>query len=184
MTHAVMKQIIEYINKSVAANKGYAHIWSTQILWTWQWWFELVLTIGPIIIWFIFRKRDSTGRLLYVGFFALIIISWLDLLGNSYKFWYYPFKLIPTFPPFFPWDTLMSIEIMFLIQYKPTFSPWLKSITFGLVNAFVGEPVMKLLGLYVLVHWKHIYSFPVYIVIYLLAHRMAQSKTFDMLYEM
>jgi hypothetical protein len=148
------------------------------VLFTWQWWVQFFLFIVPIIIWFRFRKKESTGRLLYAGTVALLILSWLDFGGNCYGLWYYAYKLIPFLPPFIPWETLIVVQIMALLQYKPNVSPWVKAIGLGLFNAFIGEPIVTWMGIYTPVHWSCFYSFPIYLIVYLIAHYLVRSEQF------
>lgn len=183
MNRLVLKQLLAYIHEIVDANKGYAHLWQTHVLWTWQWWIQLLFTIMPIVIWIVLRNRDSTDRLLYAGFFVIIIASWMDFIGNSFGLWYYPFKLVPSLPPFLPWETSITVEVMLFLQYKSAVSPWIKAIVMGLINSFVFEPLAVWMGLYVPVHWRHIYSLPIYILMYLLAHCLVKRKAFKRLDE-
>lgn len=170
-------------NDMVLANWESLHFWAKHVLWTWQWWLELALAILPVVSWIMLRKKDSTSRLLYAGFFVLAISMWLDFIGNSYGLWYYPYKLLPSLPPFFPMETFIPVEVMFLLQYWPTASSWIKATLLGASNSFVAEPLTKWMGLYVLLHWQYVYSLPIYMMIYLMAHRLVQSRTFKRLDE-
>jgi len=171
-------QLYQLLEQEARSNKKYIQIWTSHILFTWQWWVQLALVIVPIVVWILLRKRNCTNRLLYVGFFVFIITSWLDFTGNSFMLWYYPYKLVPTHPPIFPWESFIIVEVLLLLQYKSTFSPWLKAIAFATVNSFIGEPLAHGLGLYIPLHWRYIYSFPIYIVIYLITHYMARVEMF------
>jgi len=42
-------------------------------------------------------------------------------------------------------------------------------------SAFVAEPVSQMADLYHPVHWKHTYSFPIYVGLYLLASSIAKK---------
>ncbi|MFC6604110.1 hypothetical protein ACFQDF_25425 [Ectobacillus funiculus] len=65
-----------------------------------------------------------------------------------------------------------------LIQYKPSISPIIKAIIFGGCSAFVAEPIFSAIHFYELVHWKYYYSFPIYIMVYLIAHWISKRTTF------
>ena len=183
MNDTTMKGVVEYVHQVKTANMGYAHLWVTHVLGTWQWWIQLIMVILSVVFWIIVRKRTSTGRLLIAGLFALSTSMWLDFIGSSFELWYYPYKLIPSIPPVFPWESVIPIEILLLLQYRPSLSPWIKAMTIGAINSFIFEPLMEQMGVYVRVHWRHIYSFPIYIILYLIAHRLAQMKTFKRLVE-
>ncbi|TFE23473.1 hypothetical protein [Cohnella luojiensis] len=85
-----LKHIKELIMNTARDSIDYFHVWKNHVLFTWQWWFSLALFIVPIAVWVILRKRDSTDRLLYAGFFVLLTASWLDFMGNNFGLWYYP----------------------------------------------------------------------------------------------
>lgn len=183
MPNDAMQQIIHDLQQLVDANFAYFPLWLAHVLWTWQWWIQLVLCLVSIFGWIALRKRNSTGRLLLVGFFVLSTSMWLDFLGNSFGLWYYPYKLVPTLPPFFPWESTIPAEILLILQYKPTLSPWVKAIFLGVLNAFILEPIAVKMGLYVMVHWSYFFSFPIYVVLYLVSHHLAHLDTFKRLDE-
>lgn len=88
--------------------------------------------------------------------------------------------LTPTIPSFFPWDiTLMPVFVMLLIQFKPHIHFIWKALFFGLVVSFVVEPFYEWIGHYDAVHWKHIYSLPIYIIIYIIADWLTKRKSFE-----
>ena len=92
------------------------------------------------------------------------------LLGESYPFQTILYTLgLCIFPVF----------IMTLIQNKPSLSPILKGLFFAVVSKFVGEPLFLWLGFYVMKHWHIYYSFPIYFIIYLLAHKMSTVSSFE-----
>ncbi|WP_052737995.1 CBO0543 family protein [Bacillus sp. SA1-12] len=92
--------------------------------------------------------------------------------------------MIPTIPAFGPWDlTVLPVTVMFFIQFKPHRSPIIKAIIFGSGAAFIGEPIFKWLDLYEPNHWKSIYSFPIYIFIYLASHFISTRKHYKELDE-
>lgn len=56
----------------------------------------------------------STDRILYTGFFVMVISLVLDILGDQLGFWHYRFNVIPVLPTYFPWDlTLMPLTQIF-----------------------------------------------------------------------
>lgn len=178
MNDSLLTDIRNTIKQVVEANQHYFDIWKDHILFTWQWWVQLFFTIGPVILWFLFRKKQSTARVFFSGLFVLLIASGFDFIGNSYGLWYYPIKLVPAIPPFIPWNLMLALEVMVLLEYKSRFSPILKAIIMSLFNTFVVEPLTVWLGFYVPVYWNILYSVPIYMAIYLIAHRISRSHTF------
>jgi hypothetical protein len=46
-------------------------IWQEHVLFYDLWWFGVALSIIPWIIWFLIRKKQSTDRIMYVGFYIM-----------------------------------------------------------------------------------------------------------------
>ncbi|HEU5139107.1 MAG TPA: CBO0543 family protein [Bacillales bacterium] len=174
---------IDTIHKAYKAlyevNQAMTQVWVTDSLFAWQWWLQVGLTLVPWTVWLIFRKRDSTDRLLYAGFFAMLVSSWLDFEGVSLGLWSYEYSLIPTMPTFIPWDfSLIPVTIMFLLQVKPNLNPVIKAIFFAGMTCCVGEPIFKWVNVYNPEGWKYIYSFGIYGLIYLATHYVSRRTNF------
>jgi hypothetical protein len=154
-------------------------IWSEHVVFSGIWWLGVVLTILPWIIWFIFRKKNSSDRILYAGLFVAVISLCLDVTGDQLGLWHYRFVVVPFLPTYIPWDlTLMPLTVMFMIQIKPNINPLIKAVLFALISSFIAEPISKWLGVYVLDSWKYYYSAPIQFVIYLIAHYLSQRDNF------
>ncbi|MGG4555463.1 CBO0543 family protein [Paenibacillus humicus] len=106
----------------------------------------------------------------------IIVSSWLDQLGIAMGLLHYHWEVIPFMPANFPWNfSLLPVTVMFLHQYKSGIHPLFKALLFGGFSAFVAEPVSQMADLYHPVHWKHTYSFPIYVWLYLLASSIAKK---------
>lgn len=161
------------------ANDKYFYFWKKHTLLHWDWWFSLGLSIIPWIIWWKWRDKENTARFMFAAFFIVIISSFLDFFGVTLGLWYYAGKLIPTIPSYVPWDfCLIPVTMTLLMQIRPYISPFKKAVCYGAVTAFVGEPIFEWLNFYTPIHWKHIYSFPVYVLIYLAADWISKRTTF------
>ncbi|PLS04298.1 CBO0543 family protein [Neobacillus cucumis] len=175
-----IKQIGDFYIELKKIHHKYFDFWLHDTFLHWDFLLSLSLAVIPWLLWFKFRKRESTFRLLLAGFFVLIISSWLDFWGTMYGLWYYTGKVLPSMPSFIPWDfCLLPVTIMFMVQYKPKTSPILKGLIFSCLTSFIGEPLFKWIGIYVQVNWSIFYSFPIYFLIYLVAHRLSRVKAFD-----
>ncbi|MGD6942821.1 hypothetical protein ACQCT6_12365 [Cytobacillus gottheilii] len=79
------KHIKELINEQYEsiddAHSALTEIWMEDILFSFGWLTTLVLTVLPWVVWFIFRNKDSSARLLLGGLWAMLISSWLDYVG-------------------------------------------------------------------------------------------------------
>ncbi|MFD2444092.1 CBO0543 family protein [Bacillus sp. CGMCC 1.16607] len=172
----------EFFEQIHKIEKEYFHYWIENTLWDWEFWLSIFLSVFPWIVWLIVRKRGSEARLLLAGSFALIIASWLDFLGIIFGLWHYSGRVLPTIPAFLPWDfSLIPVTLMLWLQFKPTYNPFLKAIIYSALSSFIGEPLFEWIGFYTEVNWSAFYSFPIYTVIYLIAYRISQAKTFDTL---
>jgi hypothetical protein len=175
-----MKKVGSFYEMNTKANQEYIEFWKEHTLFHWDFWVALIFIIVPIIFWIKIRKKESSNRLLFVGFFVLIIASYLDFVGVQFGKWYYTGKALPTIPSYLPWDwTIFPVFVMTLIQFKPSIPPLIKGLFFAGFSAFVGEPLFLWLGFYVMNDWHTYYSFPIYFVIYLLAHKMSTVKNFE-----
>jgi hypothetical protein len=158
--------------------------WQENTLWHWEFWVSVLFSVVPWVIWFVFRKRGSEARLLLAGLFVILIASLLDFLGVVFGIWHYSGKALPIIPSYIPWDfTLLPVTVMFWLQIKPKSNPFLKAVIFAALCAFIGEYLFEWLGLYTPKEWRSIYSFPIYIVIYLIADRISRTGAFKPLDE-
>ncbi len=149
-------------------------------LFTWKWWIAVVMLIVPWILWILFRKKESTARLLFASFIVMLLSSTLDSVGVDYGKWMYPVKVIPlpTISYSFRYS-LLPVLVMFFLQFKPGFNPFIKALIFGGLGAYVGMPLMAMLDLYKKIDWAYTYSFFILIVMYLVADWFSRRKSFE-----
>lgn len=86
------------------ANMELNNLGMEHIIFSWQWWLTVLMSIVPWILWFIFHKKESRARLLFAGFSTILIASFLDFLGVAYGLWVYLVDVIFTIPAFILWD--------------------------------------------------------------------------------
>lgn len=177
-TSGMHKTFLEY-------HQAYDHrmnAWKQEVLFTWQWWFGVLITIIVWVLWLFFRNRDSSDRLLYAGLFVCLASLTLDNTGIQLSLWTYLKPFTPVIPAYIPFDfALMPVTIMFIIQYFSKRNPWIVGFIFGLISALIGEPIFKLMGIYDPVNWKSWYSIPLYTVIYVISHKLTLRDKFKQL---
>lgn len=174
-----IQEVGGFYKKISEINKEYMNYWLENSLFGFDFWISLSLSIIPWIIWFRVRKMESQGRLLIAGFLMLLLSSWFDFLGVTFGLWYYSVDILPTIPSYLPWDfTILPVLTMLFIQYKPNMNSLKKAIVFSAFNSFLGEPMMELIGLYVPLKWNIFYSFPIYMILYLLCDRLAHMDAY------
>jgi hypothetical protein len=140
--------------------------WQENNFLTYKWWFLVVLSIVPAIVWWVQvdKKRliENTAYGLFYGVTAIL----LDSIGSNAMVWTYPVRLTPYLnPQLYPYDVGVVI-IPFMMVYQK-FSMAFKKffIATGVLSlflAFVAEPFMVYMGIYKEITWKHMYSFPIY----------------------
>lgn len=178
------EQVIEIIDRNVNVIEGLIYekieIWVDYVLFSPLWWLGIALSIVPWIVWGIFRKKNSTARLLLASFFVIVVSLILDVLGDQLAFWHYRFHVIPILPTYLPWDlTLMPVTAMSILQIKPKANPYLKAVIFALLASYVGEPAAAWLDIYEPKNWQYTYSVPIQFLIYVAAHYISSMKTFE-----
>ncbi|HWP98694.1 MAG TPA: CBO0543 family protein [Syntrophomonadaceae bacterium] len=157
-------------------------LWLKYVLFGWRWWIGVFLMLAPWILWFIFRKKDSSDRLLYAGLFTILISSWFDVLGILFGLWSYYYPVVPFSPAFVPWDfSLLPVITMAFLQYKPKINPYLKAVIYSVIGSFIAQPLFVWMGYYNSKHWEHYYSFPIFFVIYLIAYKFSVATRFEKL---
>ena len=167
----------EVYNKVTQTNLEIYNIWLTHIVFSWRWWLGVALSIVPWILWVKIRDRNNTARLLFVGLVAAIISNVLDTIGTSYGLWHYDWKVFPFITVYFPWDfTLFPVSIIMMLQFMPKWNKYIKAVAFSFMCSFVFEPFFSWVGLYDAVNWKYLYSFIIYIPIYLYYEYLYKSK--------
>ncbi|MGF7034215.1 magnesium-transporting ATPase (P-type) [Paenibacillus mucilaginosus] len=155
-------------------------IWAEHIVLTPLWWFGVILSIAPWIVWYCIRERQCTDRILYAGLFVMCISMMLDIVGDQFGYWHYRYNVLPLVPTYFPWDlTLMPVTVMLLLQYKPGANPLLKALFFSLLTSYAAEPFFAWLQVYQIADWRYSYSVPIQFAIYLFAHYLTRRYQFQ-----
>lgn len=175
----------------IEADKGYQllnnadayirQVWLEHVVFSWQWWIQVVLTILPWVLWFIFRKKESSSRLMFAGLFVMIISYSLDIIGIKWGLWAYYYELLPYTPSNAPWNfSLIPVAVMFAIQLNPLkINRYIKAVIFSALASFVVEPIFVRIGFYETRNWSHFYSFPITALIYIAADWLSRRNSFE-----
>ncbi|MDT8863066.1 hypothetical protein N0O92_23215 [Alkalihalobacillus sp. MEB130] len=170
----------DYFSKETQLKNEKIQIWLEHSLFTWQWWFGVIVLLLSIFLWLKFRKKPSTDRLLYSGFFVMISASILDILGHNLGLFHYHYEVFPLTVNYLPWSiVVIPVVVMFFLQYKPDANPFLKSVIFSSLLSFIGLPFLRFIGIYHPVKWNVFYSFIILFIIYLIAHFLVQRDKFE-----
>ena len=151
--------------------------WVNYEVFTWQWWLGLACVVIPLLLmWKLVDKRRLL-EIIAFGFMVNILATFLDVVGSELLLWNYTLRIIPQLPLLFPVDfVLVPIFYMLIYQRYPAWKQFLLASTIlALAFAFVAEPLAVYIKQYELIHWKFIYSFPIYIVIAILCKIFANK---------
>jgi PAS domain S-box-containing protein len=152
--------------------------WLKDILFSWQWFLVILLTVAPWMIWIKFRDKMKSKQYLVSALFIMIVSSFLDIVGLTFDFWRYPVQLFPSMVGFFPWNlSLLPVTFLFAFQIREQGSLLIKAIFVSSIAVFLGEPFFDSIGFTNHLHWRHIYSFPFYFFIFIIANYVGKSLT-------
>ena len=132
------------------------------------WWISVALVILPVIVWW---KVIDKKRLLEMSVFGLlvnVVATFLDIGLSDHMMWEYPVRILPQTALLLPVDYIILPTIGTILYQKfPKWPPFLLACTIaGALMAFVCEPLAVYIGMYRLLTWRYIYSFPIYIAIF------------------
>ncbi|WHY03096.1 CBO0543 family protein [Neobacillus sp. DY30] len=175
-----LKQVDKATKLINEANQLIVESVMSAFLFTWPWWTALAMIVVPWMIWGIIRNRESTARLFSAGLLVMVLSEILDTVGVSFGKWAYPVKVVPVATINFSYRlSVLPVFVMLLLQFKPNINPYLKAVSFGVLGAYVGIPVLAQFDLYKKIDWSYHYSFLILTSFYLLAHWFSHLKTFE-----
>ena|SRR5699024_2715685 len=139
--------------------------WINDVLFTFNWWFLLLILIVPLFIWWKWVDKTRIMEIVLVGLLIGILATFLDLTGIFLSVWTYNYTLIQFFPSFNPVNfSLLPVSYMLLYQWVPQWKWFIILLTFAAAfGAFLAEPLFIWMHIYDQTWWKHIYSFLIYI---------------------
>lgn len=141
--------------------------WLHDEMFSWRWWLNLILTLVPWFVWWQFVDKKRIFELLTFGFFIAIISGLLDAAGVNFVVWEYKVRLLPMVPPLFPMDiTILPVSYMLIYQYCKRWKTYMLGLALmSAAFAFIFEPLLVMMKIYMLIKWKYWYSFPIYILL-------------------
>ncbi|ASK60757.1 hypothetical protein CFK37_00305 [Virgibacillus phasianinus] len=137
------------------------------VLFSFQWWFLVLLFIVLWIIWIILVDKKHFKSIILVGLTTSLLAFILDDIGLTLDFWAYSYQMTYFASQLYTVDlAIIPVFYMLLYQYARTWKIY--SIILVLLTFFavlVAEPVMIKLSIYNLLTWNIWYSAPFYILI-------------------
>lgn len=143
------------------------HHWLKYELFTPQCGLLLLMLILPWFIWWKLADKKRFLEIIIYGLLISIVSTLLDEVGCQLNLWEYRYDIEPLFPRLIPMNyTMLPVGYMLIYQHFAKWKSFIAaSIIMAAVFAFIGEPVMAMTGIYVLLKWKHFYSFPIYLIL-------------------
>ncbi len=140
--------------------------WLKNELFTHQWWALVGVLIIPWIIWWKLVDKRNIAIILAYGLYMMLIITAMDATGSVLHLWIYPITLLPIISNSISIDLgLLTVLQMLIYQYFPRWKAFiLAESVFSALLAFIGEPFAEWYGIYLVLHWYHTWSFPIYIL--------------------
>jgi len=141
--------------------------WVKYEVFTLQWWIGISCVILPLWILWKFVDRRRLLKITAFGLLVCILATFLDIVGSELLLWNYTVRILPQIPLLFPVDfVIVPILYMLVYQRYEAWKPFLLASTItSLALAFIAEPLAVYIKQYQLIHWKYVYSFPIYIVL-------------------
>ena len=134
--------------------------WQEKVF-SFQWFFIIFLIIVPWIVWWKLVNRKYITEILSFGLLITITASVLNEIGLSLLLWKDPYTLAPVPPRWFaPAFSLLPVTFMLIYQYFRTWKSFtLATVAVGAFAAFVFQPVLSWLGIFILLKWNYFFSF-------------------------
>lgn len=156
-----LQEMFEMKNKLFEINYTF---WIEHVLFSFNWWFLIIITILPWSIWWRFVDKKRIIEILLMGMLVMITSVFLDVVGTSFLLWDYAYKDIQMIPILIPVDvTIVPIVYMFVYQIFLKWKSYIFSLTVAsIVAAFIVEKLIVWMGIYILYRWEHLYSFFIY----------------------
>lgn len=163
----VFKEIIKLQKQLTDLEHQY---WMDHVLFTFNWWLLLGIFIAPWLIWWKLVDKNRIREILLYGFVIMVLSSILDDLGIASLLWVYPYQLLQILDRLNAIDlTTLPVMYMLIYQYFPKWkSFFMAHVLLGFFSAFVAEPILVRMNIYMPLLWKFIYSFPIYIIMAML----------------
>lgn len=147
-----------------AADAAGREFWFHNVVFTYQWWLLVAVSIIPILVWWRLVDRRRLFEIMTYGLLVALISGLLDAIGVETDAWEYKYDLLPLLDVFIAYDiSVLPVCYMLIYQYFPQWQSFaIAQLAISCIFAFISEPILVYLDIYKLIDWKHIYSVPGY----------------------
>ncbi|KIL41788.1 hypothetical protein SD70_05440 [Gordoniibacillus kamchatkensis] len=140
---------------------------------TWQFWFIVLLLVGPLVAVFLWMDRRKALLLGFYGFSVHVCYTYIDLFGSKNGWWEYPYKALPFVPINLALDTsFVPVAYMLMYQWSLNrgYNYYVVQTGVSIVFAGVIKPFLTALHLFEMYGWmNYFYLFVGYMVVTLLS---------------
>ena len=145
--------------------------WSETVLFSLNWWLMIVITAAVWIFWWRIVDRRRFTEITFFGLVITLMVLGLDTIGTDLNLWAYPYTILPLVPAQLGVDlAVLPVLYMHLYQHSATLKEFgVRLVILAAFASFVAAPIAEWLGIYQMLLWRHIYSFPIYIAVGFLA---------------
>ncbi|SDC93444.1 hypothetical protein SAMN02799630_01773 [Paenibacillus sp. UNCCL117] len=160
----VLIEEIERVHKNLTDLRQ--EYWLHYDLFSYQWWLLLTVFVISWVVWWRLVDKHRLKEVASFGVSMSYLIYILDHVGYELNLWLYPHKFMRILPEAFILDLgILPILHMLVFQYFREWKSFIIANTLlAAVLAFICEPISVWLGIYKMLNWAHIYSFPIYIL--------------------
>ncbi|WP_442599834.1 CBO0543 family protein [Neobacillus sp. D3-1R] len=159
-----MQELINLTRKLAEKRNEY---WLENVIFTYQWWILLSLTILPWLLWWKWVDKKRVIEIFLYGSLISLYSILLDDIGSHFILWIYQYQLFPISPRLNPIDlTIMPVTFMVVYQYFKRWKSFLIAqmiLAFG--AAFIAEPLFSSVDIYHILNWKLVFSFVIYLLL-------------------
>ena len=162
MTESMIDPMTSNILQTLAQlNQLRLEFYIANTLFTWRWWLLIVIAIIPFIVWWLLVDKRRLSKILLYGVIGVV----LNVIADEHLInllWYsYPHRLDPFWGGVIVGDISYPPVIgMLVYQYFPRWKTYIIAVLLGSAFiSFVGLPLLKLMGVLVLLRWNYLYSF-------------------------
>jgi hypothetical protein len=165
MTLMKLAIIVEIIETQDTYGQLVRQNYFENVLFSYQWWFLLVITAGLWITWIFIVDRTRLNAVLLVGLVTGVFALTADEIGLLTSLWTYSHSLLPTTKLYSVDLAIVPVSFMLLYQYARKWKTYVIVLAIlALFAVIVAEPLFVLLDIYTLLTWEHWYGFPIYIL--------------------
>lgn len=117
----------------------------------WHFWVVLALLVVPLVLLFIYMDKRKSLLLGFYGYTVHVAFTYVDSIGATNAYWFYPYKVLPILPANLTLDvSFVPVSYMFMYQWvlnhEKKYYPYM--IGLSALFAFLIKPYMELLGLF------------------------------------